>query len=149
MQALPHHYTVLASGSPRDDVWINAEALDKIAAAPPLEFDGPGDKWSPETLLLAAVSSCMLLSFRAVARAANFDWISLDCQSKGRLDREDRTTQFTRIINRVDLVVPEGTDVATAEKLLHKAERNCLISNSLNSDVELDCKIEFQPDTVR
>jgi organic hydroperoxide reductase OsmC/OhrA len=40
-----------------------------LSTATPEEFGGPGDAWSPELLLLGAVESCFLFTFRAVAHA--------------------------------------------------------------------------------
>ncbi len=141
MQAFPHIYSVSAAAGASSNVSLDSEGLPSLAAAPPAEFDGPGDIWSPETLLMAAVASCMVLSFKAIARASKFDWHAIDVRSEGTLDREDRITRFTRVVNHVTLDVPTGTDVDKAEKLLHKAEGACLISNSLNAEVVLDCRV--------
>ena len=48
MQAFPHHYAVTATAEGRDDVTLSSERLPSIMTAPPAEFDGPGDLWSPE-----------------------------------------------------------------------------------------------------
>ena len=56
MQAFPHHYKVEASGGPEGDVMLSEENVESIASAPPTEFGGPGDRWSPESLLVAAVA---------------------------------------------------------------------------------------------
>ena len=70
MQAFPHEYTVDGRAFPRGDITLDSDRLPALCAAPPPEFDGPGDRWSPETLLVAAVSSCYVLTFRAVAAVA-------------------------------------------------------------------------------
>lgn len=141
MDKFPHLYTVSAEASSEDALTVTAEDLPMIVAAPPKEFDGPGDCWSPETLLMSSVASCFALSFRAVAAASKFDWIDLSCVSEGTLDRVDKVTRFTQIVNRVALTVPADTDIEKAEKLLHKAESVCLISNSLRAEVALEIEI--------
>jgi organic hydroperoxide reductase OsmC/OhrA len=55
MQPLPHHYSVRASGDPKRSVQLASHNLPVLFSAPPKEFDGPGDQWSPEELFLAAV----------------------------------------------------------------------------------------------
>ena len=72
MQDLPHHYKVAASAAPQGEVNLASNLLDPILSAPPAEYGGPGNRWSPETLLVAAVADCFILSFRAVARASKF-----------------------------------------------------------------------------
>jgi len=143
VQPLPHHYEVTASGGGDGSVTLSAPGVTAIASAPPVEFDGPGDQWSPETLLLAAVADCFVLSFRAVATASKFDWIALQCDTRGTLDRVDRVTRFTGITNRVTLKVPPGTAQDRARALLEKAEQVCLISNSLITDVQLEIALEM------
>ncbi|MGI9245682.1 MAG: OsmC family protein, partial [Steroidobacteraceae bacterium] len=94
MHPYPHHYTVNARSEPTGDVELAAANLPTLQTAPPLEFDGPGDRWSPETLLCAAVADCFVLSFRAVARASRLDWTSLECRVEGKLDKVDGKAQF-------------------------------------------------------
>ncbi|HXW08378.1 MAG TPA: OsmC family protein [Vicinamibacterales bacterium] len=111
---------------------MTAERLPIVRSASPAEFDGPGDRWSPETLLVGAVADCFILTFRAIARASTLSWTSLDCDVTGTLDRVDHATQFTRFDVTAHLVVPDGEDAERARHALEKAERTCLISNSLN-----------------
>jgi len=112
---------------------------------PPKEFDGPGDLWSPETLLVAAMADCYILTFRAIARASRLTWLRIDCQSDGILDRVDNVTRFTRFDIQATLTVPAGTDVNKAERILEKAEAVCLVSSSLNAEKHLETRIEFAP----
>jgi organic hydroperoxide reductase OsmC/OhrA len=110
---------------------VSSTGLPSLATAPPAEFDGPGDRWSPETLLVAALADCFLLSFRGVARANKFDWHALECSVEGKLERVEGKTHFTHYVVRATLRVPAGADEAKARQLLERAEHVCLISNSL------------------
>jgi len=141
MQEFPHHYKVRASGGPDDEVSVAAEGLDEIPSAPPVEFGGPGNRWSPETLLVAAVADCFILSFRAVARASKLAWTSLECDVDATLDREEGATRFTEFRVRAKLVVPEDTDEDRAHRLLAKAEKTCLVTNSLSGATHLDATV--------
>ena len=142
MQAFPHHYTAAAHGSDTGDVELTADGLPPLRSSSPIHFDGPGDRWSPETLLVAALGDCVILTFRAVARASGFTWTSLQCDVTGTLDRIERTTRFVAFEIRARLEVPHGTDLDRARRLLEKAERGCLISNSLNATIHLIPVIE-------
>jgi organic hydroperoxide reductase OsmC/OhrA len=143
MEAFPHRYRAQGSGRPTGDVELTAERLPTIRSASPAEFDGPGDRWSPETLLVGAVADCFILTFRAIARTSKLPWISLDCGVTGTLDRVDRVSQFTRFDITVRLVVPNGEDADRARHALEKAERNCLISSSLKGSMGLDATVEI------
>lgn len=138
MQDLPHHYQVSASAVPDGDVRLSAAGLPDLATAPPAEFGGPGDKWSPETLLVAAVADCFALSFRAIARASRLPWTGLECAVQGTLDRVDGVTRFTKVHIRAQVTVPAGTSPDLARRLLEKSEKNCLITNSLSAEKHLE-----------
>jgi organic hydroperoxide reductase OsmC/OhrA len=131
MQPYPHRYVAAASGAPSGNVEVTSPRLPALTTAPPAEFDGPGDLWSPETLFCAAIADCYILTFRAVARASSLEWTRLDCRVEGTLERVDRVTRFTAYATHTTLAVPPGGDHAKARALLEKAEHACLVANSL------------------
>lgn len=141
MQGFPHRYHVSASAETEGNILLKAENLPQLVSAPPAEFGGPGNQWSPEHLLVASVADCFILTFRAVASASKLDWSTLEASAEGVLDRVDRVTQFTAITVRVTLAVPAGTDIEKARKLLHKAEEACLITNSLKASTHLEANV--------
>ena len=141
MHPYPHLYKVSTEGRPTGVVSVDATGLPQIETAPPVQFDGPGGTWSPETLLCASVADCFILTFRALAKASKFDWSELACQVEGTLDRVDGIAQFTRFATRAILKLPEGADVDAAHALLEKAEDRCLIANSLRGKRALEMEI--------
>ena len=141
MQKLPHHYSVTAAGSSAGNIVLSSSGLTPIDSAAPAEFGGPGDLWSPETLLVAAIADCFILSFRAISRASKLDWLSLHCDVEGILDRPDKVTQFTEIKLQVVLEIGEGVDESKAMRLLEKAESSCLITSSMKSSVQLAAEV--------
>jgi organic hydroperoxide reductase OsmC/OhrA len=145
MHPLPHRYTVSAAAGAEGDVTLDSERLPSLSSDAPAEFNGPGDRWSPETLLAASVADCYVLTFRALARAAKLPWITLACDVEGTLDRVERVTQFTGFRVRARLRVPPGTPEEQARRLMEKAEQGCLITNSLKASTHLDAAIEVEP----
>ncbi len=141
MQELPHHYPATASASATGNVDVSSPGLETLDTAPPAEFGGRGDVWSPETLLVASVANCLILTFRAIARASRLEWHSLRCEVVGELDKIDRVTRFTRFDVKARLELSPGTDPAKAERLLQKAEKACLITNSLKADSHLVAEV--------
>lgn len=141
MQDLPHHYTIAATSLADTNVTLSGQGLEDMDTAGPPEFGGPGDVWSPETLLVGAVADCFILSFRAIARAARLEWRSLHCEAVGTLDKIERVTQFTRFDLTAELAVPAGTDAAKAHRLLDKAEQHCLITNSMKAPSTLAAEV--------
>jgi len=82
-------------------------------------------------LLVAAIADCFNLSFMAIARASKLDWLDLQCEVEGTLDRVENVTRFTAYDIRARLTVSAGTDEHKARHILEKSEAVCLISNSL------------------
>lgn len=141
MAGLPHNYTVSAAGTPDSLLDVTTNGIPNLKAAPPANFGGPGDQWSPEDLLTAALSTCLVLSFKAIARMSKLEWVNIECDTTGTLDKADGKMQFTAVKHQVKLTLPAGSDVAKAEKLLRKAEETCLISNSLTASSALEFEI--------
>ena len=145
MQAFPHHYSVAARAAAQGDVTLTSDRLPALPSAPPTEFGGPGDRWSPETLMVAAVADCFVLTFRGIAGASRFPWLSLECSVTGTVDRVERVTQFTALEVRARLTVPSGAPEEQARRLLAKAEETCLVTNSLKVRPRLDTVVEVEP----
>jgi len=143
MQALPHKYRTTSSAvSGPGAVTLTSPGLPDLAIDAPAEFDGPGDKWSPETLLTGAVADCFVLTFRAVAAASKLEWRAVRCDVEATLERVDNVTRFSRFDLRVALTVPAGTDEARAQRIIEKSERSCMVTNSLVGERHLQAVIE-------
>ncbi|HPF25370.1 MAG TPA: OsmC family protein [Steroidobacteraceae bacterium] len=143
MTPFPHTYRVEAVSTRDGAVTLSSVGLPALVTQPPAEFGGPGDAWSPETLLTGAIADCYVLSFRAVARASGLSWSSIRCDIDATLDRVDGITRFTRYALNVQLQAAAGTDPDAAEKALHKAKKVCLISNSLSAEGALATTISI------
>ena len=125
MQDLPHHYVVTASARGKDNVVLSSANLPDLATAGPPEFGGPGDVWSPESLLVAAVA----------------DWLTLKCETAGELDKVEKFTQFVGFTVKAELTIPNEKDRKKAATILEKAEKYCLITNSMKAESELEAVV--------
>ncbi|TAN07637.1 MAG: OsmC family peroxiredoxin [Rhodanobacteraceae bacterium] len=145
MQEYPHHYRASATGRIQGAVRIASPQLPSLETAPPPEYGGDPGYWSPETLLVAAVADCFVLSFRAVARGSGLAWDELACDVEGTLERVDRVTRFTGfdLSARLRIADPDSRDKAM--RCLEKAEQVCLITNSLTGGTTLHCQIDTAP----
>jgi organic hydroperoxide reductase OsmC/OhrA len=141
MHPYPHVYKVTAGAASEGDVTVSSPGLADLPSMAPPEFGGPPGYWSPETMLAAAVADCFVLSFRAVARAGKLEWKSVSAEVDAILDRVEGVAHFTRFTTRARLVIPAGGDAARARSLLEKAEKVCLVSNSLKGERNLECEV--------
>ena len=131
MKPLPHEYKVLLHGGPAGYAQLCTEGSPELRAAPPVAFDGPGDAWSPEHLLLAAVQACFLFTLRAVARQSRVEFAAVDAKVSGTVNRVDGVTRFTEIVLAPQLTVPAGTDHERVLQVVERTKKACLISASL------------------
>jgi organic hydroperoxide reductase OsmC/OhrA len=90
---------------------------------------------------MAAIADCFILTFRGVSCAARFDWISLQADVDGTLERDSGVTQFVRYITRAVLTVQPNTDHSKARELLERAEKVCLVANSLRGVRALEIQV--------
>ena len=108
----------------------------------PPEFQGEPGLWTPEHLLVASVATCFLATFRAVAENSKLQVIRLEVEAEGVLEKQEGGFRFTRVVVRPRLTIADAADQERAQRLLEKAERACLISRSLSSQVEMQATVE-------
>jgi peroxiredoxin-like protein len=113
-----------------------------IEVATPPEFKGgiPGI-WSPEHLYVAAVNSCLMTTFLAIAENSKLQFTSFESNGVGMVDKVDGKYQVTEIILRPKLAIPNPADEARANRILEMSERACLISSSIKTIVKLEPEI--------
>jgi organic hydroperoxide reductase OsmC/OhrA len=109
-----------------------------VEVATPPEFKGHEGIWSPEDLYVAAVNSCIMTTFLAFAGRAALAFQGYESEAEGLLEFVDERFVFTKIVVRPRVTLRPGADRAQAEEILHKAEKNCLVSNSLRTEVVLE-----------
>ena len=141
MQGLPHDYTAAAHATATAHVTALCPGQPELTVAPPTAFGGPGDIPSPEDLQVAAIASCFILSFKAIAAASKLSWTGIEVDASGTLDQQDRAIQFTAFSLDVKLTVADAADADKAERLLGKAKQSCFITNSLKAETAMSSAI--------
>jgi organic hydroperoxide reductase OsmC/OhrA len=136
----PHHYDVRFEAQGRDG-WLTSGPRRPIEGGAPAEFDGRGDVWSPEHLLLSALALCHFTTFQAFARKARLDVIDYEVKANGELSKTAEGLGFTRLALDVVVQVRPG-DAPRAEELLGAAKKHCLVANTLKVPVLLQGRAE-------
>ena len=124
---------------------INSGTSDNscIEVATPPQFPkGMPGIWSPEHLLTAAVSSCLMTTFLAIAENSRLDFLSFQCASDGKLEQVNGKFLITEVVLKPIVMVKEEKDREKATKVLQKSEENCLISNSIKARVVMNPLIQ-------
>jgi len=141
MKPLPHDYEVDLTGGPQGYATVSAAGLPDLTTAPPREYDGPGDAWSPEHLLLASVSSCFLFTFRAVARTLQAEFLDVDAHASGIVSRVSGVTRFTDVVIRATVTAAPGSDLELLRRAIDKTTTHCLVSSSLATPVRVEAVV--------
>ena len=119
------------------------ELIDDLAVATPPQFPGGIEKvWSPEHLFTAAVNSCLMTTFLAVAEFSKLEYEQFSSKSTGKLEMIDGKYMMSEVTLMPRLVIGNEAQKEKAIRVLQKAEAACLISNSIKS------KIIFQPEVI-
>lgn len=109
-------------------------------SAPP-EFGGEPGTWTPEHFLLAAVASCFIATFQAVARASKLDFQGIEVSVEGAIEKDTGGFRFTKLTLRPVLILCAEEERERALRLLEKSEKICLVTRSLSSEVQLESKV--------
>jgi peroxiredoxin-like protein len=137
----PHYYNVdINWNTERKGVIcspeLNNESGNCIEVATPPQFPkGISGIWSPEHLFTAAVNSCLMTTFLAIAENSKLSFTSFSCKSKGKLEQVDGKFLMTEITLNPIVTISEEKDREKAERVLLKSEAACLISNSIKSKI--------------
>ncbi len=106
-------------------------------ASPP-EFKGEAGVWTPEDLYVAAIDSCVLMTFSTFARHNNLSILSYTSDAEGFLEFVDGNYRFTKVILRPKIALKHADEIELAKKTLHDAHQKCLISNSICTKVIIE-----------
>lgn len=107
-----------------------------VSASP--AFRGDGAHADPEDLLVAALSSCHMLSFLALCAKARLVVEDYRDDAVGFLENAGGKRWMTRVIlrPRVRFAAAPGADILA--RLHHQAHDACFIANSVKTDVRVE-----------
>jgi organic hydroperoxide reductase OsmC/OhrA len=124
------------TGVRQGEVGGSPEVPALVFSAPP-EFKGQQGVWTPEHFFTASVATCFITTFEAIAEFSKFAFDGLAVAAEGLLGKADGGFRFTRVIVKPTLTVSREEDRERGLRLLEKAERGCLISRSLSTEITL------------
>jgi len=132
-----HHYEVKLNWEAERKGLMSSPVLQSnIEVATPPEFPkGIAGIWSPEHLLVAAVNSCLMTTFLAIAENSKFDFINFESKADGKLEKVEGKLMISEIVLTPMLTISNDADREKALRILQKSEAACLISNSVKSTI--------------
>lgn len=120
-----------------------ADVRETLLFSVPPEFGGQPGVWSPESLLVLSAASCYLSAFLFFVEREGLTLIGYHADAEGRLERVPGTGfRFAEIVIRPMVKVKKNEDATVAHRLLEKAERACIVANSLKTPVRVEARVE-------
>ncbi len=125
--------------------WVNnrlgvmnsPELDDELSVATPPQFPkGVERVWSPEHLFTAAVNSCLMTTFLAIAENSKLEFESFTSKALGKLEMVNNKYIMSEVTLMPQLTITKEEDRERAMRVLQKSEAACLISNSIKSEIK-------------
>ena len=120
----------------RDHTWTFGDVIVPASSAP--EFLGSAENVDPEEAFVAALSSCHMLTFLAIAARRRLIVDRYTDHAVGYLEKnKDGKLAVTRVILQPEITFGDGTapDAAALDKLHHRAHDECYIANSVRTEI--------------
>lgn len=114
----------------------NGQQTVITSASPP--YKGDAGKCDPEDMLVAALSSCHMLSFLAIAAKKKLTVTSYEDDAVGFLENNGGKMWMARVVLRPKVAI-DG-DAETLAQIHHLAHEACFIANSVKTDVSVESR---------
>jgi len=121
---------------------IKGAGLPALSVGAPPEFQGRDGVWSPEHLFVAALNSCYMLTFLAIAEFSKVPVVSFSSTAKGTLAKvKNGSYQITEIMLKPKVAISCADDLDRMARIMEKAKENCFVSNSIKSAITVEPEV--------
>ena len=121
---------------------VEIDGKQDLAGSADPAFRGDAALINPEDMLLAALSSCHMLSYLALCARSRIAVAAYLDQASGIMaETAQHRMGFSEVTLRPRVTVAPGTDLAKARALHEKAHEICFIANSVNFPVRHEAEI--------
>ena len=126
-QSYERSHTIGVSGKP--DLLLSSDTA----------FRGDPNRYNPEELLLASLSSCHMLWFLHLCSDSGITVVEYYDNPEGEMAlNRDGSGQFTRVTLRPTVVISQTERLHELDALHEKAHSMCFIARSVNFDVSCE-----------
>lgn len=124
---------------------LRAAALPNLNVDAPPEFKGHEGVWTPEHLFVASVNSCFMTTFLAIAENSKLEVVKFNSNAEGTLEKiEGQGLMITHITLRPKVIVRNSRDAERSLRIFEKAEKQCLIANSIRTEMTLEPQVNCE-----
>lgn len=114
------------------------ELEQTIECATPPEFaNGVPNIWSPEHFYAAAINSCFMTTFLAIAESSRIEFESFQCETEITLEVVDKKFMITKAKIQPKVILKDSDKKDRMSRVLDKTKEHCLVTNSMKTEVTL------------
>lgn len=117
-----------------------------LAGSSDPSFRGDATRHNPEDMLVAALSTCHMLSYLHMATVAGVVVVAYDDSAEGTMVTEGDGGRFTEVVLRPRVAIRAGSDPGKALAAHEDAHHACFIANSVNFPVRCEPRIVVSSD---
>lgn len=123
---------------PRNHIIRFKDGQEAVVASASPAYRGDAAKADPEDLLVAALSSCHMLSFLAICAKKKLTVTSYQDEAVGFLENAGGKWWMARVSLRPKVEV--DADAETLSAIHHQAHEACFIANSVKTEVTVETR---------
>ena len=112
-----------------------------LAGSSDVAFRGDASRHNPEDLLVAALSSCHMLSYLHLAATSKVVVTAYSDIAEGMMETDADGGRFVEVVLRPTVTISATSDAAKAEALHADAHHACFIASSVNFPVHCEPRI--------
>jgi organic hydroperoxide reductase OsmC/OhrA len=143
-KSFTYRTALLWSGRRRCEIYSSGKPILDVSSPP--EFKGDPDIWTPEDLFVASVNVCLMTTFLAYCQSRGLEIQSYGSEAEGTLEHADGKFRITSIALHPHIQVGSEADIEKAREVLATAKSNCLVSNSIFTQVTVFPQISARVD---
>jgi organic hydroperoxide reductase OsmC/OhrA len=138
------HWTGTANESETGKLKLARSFVLRFAGKAPIEgsspsvFNGDDGRHNPETLMVASLMSCHLLTYLAVCERAGVRILEYRDSATGTLAIKEGKMRMVEVVLWPQVRVADAGHLDKARELHAKAHANCFMSNSVNFAVRVE-----------
>ena len=109
--------------------------------SPPVELNGMFGPMTPEDAFVGAANTCYQIVFEYVARDLGMKLLEYKCRAVGDLEVVEGAKKFVKITLYPEMKFAPGSKMTNLEKALAITKRKCLVTNSMDLELEIVPKV--------
>jgi len=122
---------------------MNATGIPKVGLGCPKCFGGEENNWTPEHLFVVSIEACIMMTFDEITARSGVEVVSYESSAEAELRTVDKVFRFSKVVVRPKIVLGGGASLEKAQKMIEKAHKRCLVTNSLVTETSVEPEIRI------